>query len=245
MKRPPRPVCFLTACFLASALTWSAVPNAIAAEPRTPQEIADEWEFVRLANASRAQAGLGALEGQQWVEDARNHSERMARARSVFHDPNLSAQASAFSPCLAMISENVGLGSSVAQLHAALMQSSSHRRNLLGDYDTLGVGVERGPDSTIYVTQRFMKFRPGCDPSPQLTPKEDVETSSPPVASVALPAPSPAPAPKPVAAAPKPVRTTPHVLKTATSETAPAEPPLTVNWKLCWFRWDGGFVCHP
>jgi hypothetical protein len=237
MKRPLRSVCFLTACFLASALLWSTGSPATAAQARTAQEIADEWEFVRLANASRAQAGLGALEGQVWVEDARNHSERMAQAKSIFHDTNLAAQASAFSSCWTAIAENVGLGPTVAELHTALMQSSSHRRNLLGDYDTIGVGVERSADATIYVTQRFMKLRPGCgDPQPQ--PEEIVGTPAP-VVSVAPSAPPPVPAPKPVLAAPRPVRTTPPLLRTAT-----ATPPVAPTWKICWFRWDGGFVCH-
>lgn len=40
------------------------------------------------------------------------------------------------------VGENVGVGSSVDQIHDAFMSSSSHRSNVLGgDFDLVGIGV--------------------------------------------------------------------------------------------------------
>jgi hypothetical protein len=136
---------------------------ARAAPPRTYQEAMDEWDFVDRLNAARSSVGLrGMAASPLWREHARDHSEWMAGRGAVFHDPGLGAEASWVSSCWSRIAENVGHGTSVQSLHDMLMASLGHRANILGDYDYVGVGVERGPDPSIWVTQRFMKLEPGC-----------------------------------------------------------------------------------
>jgi uncharacterized protein YkwD len=56
-----------------------------------------------------------------------------------------------------MLGENVGVGSSAAQLESMFEASSAHRDNLLNwAYNQVGVGVTRGGDGRLYVTQFFV-----------------------------------------------------------------------------------------
>lgn len=171
----------------AAALTFfllSGTPAA-AAEARTGEEASAEQQILSMANSSRSQAGLGPLSASGgWVGPARDHSEQMSVTNSIFHDPNLSGEAASIG-CWKRVGENVGRGFSVDAIHSALMNSPTHRANILGDFDELGVGVEIAPDGMIYMTQRFLK---SC--------------SSAPVA--AAPAPDPV-VQAPVAPAPRPV----------------------------------------
>jgi uncharacterized protein YkwD len=137
-------------------LLLSSAPAA-AAQPRTGEEASAESQLLSMTNASRSQAGLGSLsESGRWLELARNHSEEMSVTNSIFHDPNLSGEAASIG-CWKRVGENVGRGFSIDAIHTALMNSPTHRANILGDFDELGVGVEIGPDGMIYMTQRFLK----------------------------------------------------------------------------------------
>ena len=56
-----------------------------------------------------------------------------------------------------VLGENVGKGPSVSVLHQAFMESPSHKANILGDFDRVGVGVGFDAESKMYVTVMFMK----------------------------------------------------------------------------------------
>lgn len=121
----------------------------------------DEDHFVQLINASRAAAGLAPLSVDgQLVSNARNHSAEMAAQGTIFHNAALASQ---ITGNWVALGENVGVGPTVDDLHAAFMNSAGHRANILGDYDRVGVG-EVLSGSTIYVTEVFWKTAPASAP---------------------------------------------------------------------------------
>lgn len=214
--------------------------SALAAEPRTGAEAATEQGFLSRANASRSASGLGSLSvSGGWLEHARNHSEEMAASGSIFHDSNLGAEAATLG-CWTRVGENVGMGPSVDAIHNALMNSPTHRDNLLGNYDALGVGVEISADGTIWVTQRFLKSCGGAPPAPAPAPAP---------APVVKPAPAPAPVPVP---APKPAEPVSKISTAAAPAPPPLEPSRSVEQERpggglvfdhCILKWNRGLVC--
>lgn len=54
------------------------------------------------------------------------------------------------------LGENVAMGNSVAIIHNGLMDSPAHRKNILGNYTSVGLGLYKKGDS-YYATQVFIK----------------------------------------------------------------------------------------
>ncbi|MGH2810836.1 MAG: CAP domain-containing protein [Actinomycetota bacterium] len=213
------------------AVMITLAPPLAAAPARSDVEVADESAFVNATNAARAAAGMGPLAQGSWMDAARDHSDQMAASASIFHDSNLLAEAAAADSCWQTAGENVGRGGSSDAIQAALMASPTHRANVLGDFDTVSIGVRRTSD-TIYVTERFMKFRADCGSragSTQLT----LATSKPP---------APAPAPPVARATPKaaPVQAPPAAAPTLSAPEGEkvlgnqASNRCDMYW--CWFR---------
>ncbi|MCA1839258.1 MAG: CAP domain-containing protein [Actinomycetota bacterium] len=127
----------------------------------------DEDRFVQSINASRAANGLGPLTVDgQLVGNARAHSADMSSQGTIFHNSSLANQ---ITGNWIALGENVGMGPTVDDLHAAFMASTGHRANILGDYDRVGVGeVLNG--STIYVTEVFWKSASASIPIASLPP---------------------------------------------------------------------------
>lgn len=124
------------------------------AESVSADPASDEDRFVHLINASRAAHGLGSLSvDHNLVGAARAQSQRMANAGTIFHNSNLPNE---LPGGWQTIGENVGTGGSVDELHGALMNSPSHKANVLGDYDRVGVGIAM-VGAQYYVTQVFWK----------------------------------------------------------------------------------------
>ena len=111
------------------------------------------------------------------------------------------------------LGENVGVGPSVSGLHEAFMNSSSHRGNILGNFNYIGVGVVKESDSKMWVTAVFMRGPAGLVSPPDPPPAEDPPADESPAADPPADPPSeevpPAPpTPKPT---PTPVKATPAV----------------------------------
>lgn len=201
------------------AMTGAALP--IAASP------GDEAQFVSLINQSRAAAGLGSLNGHaDLTDDARVHTGDMIAAGQVFH--STAAQLGSYASGWSLLGENVGMGPNPQLLHQAFMNSDSHRANILGDYDLVGVGVDRSADGVMFVTVVFMK---SAAPAPTTTTAPPTTTTvAPPVTTTTAP---PPPTPEPVTttvptpAPPEPVTTTttPPVTTTTVPVTTTAPDP--------------------
>ena len=147
----------LTAVLLIGALAPAAAASS-------------EGELLALINAERAANGLGALSSYaDLTDDALAWSQHMMNQGSLTHNPNLAAVTSSWDK----LGENVGVGPNVAALHAAFMASASHRGNVLGDYDRVGIAIVEESSSKLWVTVVFMKSL-GAEP-----PVEDPEGEDP------------------------------------------------------------------
>lgn len=120
-----------------------------------PANASTESNFVSLVNQERTSRGLRAEQvASDVVAVARRHSARMAAEGRIWHNPSLGSQVSNWEE----VGENVGRGPSVEKIHSAFMASASHRANILERNDNIiGVGVAKGSDGRIYVTQIFVQ----------------------------------------------------------------------------------------
>jgi hypothetical protein len=82
----------------------------------------------------------------------------MIEAGDLFH--STSAEMASYSSNWELMGENVGLGPDVTSVHEAFMRSTSHRSNILGEFDRIGVGIDRNADGTIFATLVFMRRTP-------------------------------------------------------------------------------------
>ena len=178
-----------------------------------PAQAGTEGAFLSKINASRSAAGLAPVSvHSDLVPDARAHSAEMMAAGEIYHTSPLSAVASGWEA----LAENVGAGPSVDSLHTAFMNSSGHRRNILGDYNYVGIGVSQSDSGQLWVTVIFM--RRGA-PAPTTT-----TTTAPPVTTTTTVAPAPAAATTTTTAtpAPGPKATTTTVAPTPVTQAAEA-----------------------
>lgn len=161
-----------------------------------------EGEILTLLNAERAAAGLGPVSmHSDLTDDAAAWSQHLLAQGTLSHNPNLSSVTTGWDK----LGENVGVGTSAASLHSAFMASSSHRGNILGDYQYVGIAVVEETSSKLWVTVVFMKpigQEPEPEPLEDPVPyaEEQPATGPAPLAPVAAtPASgSSSPAPKPV-----------------------------------------------
>ncbi len=115
---------------------------------------AHESDALAMLNAARAAAGLSPVEmHSDLTDDASAWSRHMLEQGSLSHNPNLSSVA----PNWDKLGENVGVGTSIASLHTAFMDSPGHRGNVLGDYDYVGIAVVEETSSKLWITVVFMK----------------------------------------------------------------------------------------
>jgi uncharacterized protein YkwD len=116
----------------------------------------------RMINAARASEGLARLRRDgalDRVADA--HAEAMARSRLLGHDAGDGdpvARLAAAGIGAAAVAENVVHAATVPRAHRALWSSPSHRENLLFErFDSLGVGVVRDKDGSVWVCELFTR----------------------------------------------------------------------------------------
>ena len=186
-RRRSRPLILVVAL----ALTLALLP------PLTGPAHADaglESAFVTAANDARAAQGLPALAvAGDLTSAARAHSGVMGNSANLHHNPNLGSSVGGWQK----LGENVGRGPSVGAIHRALMDSPSHRANILGgDWTQIGVGVVV-VDGQVWVTQMFRQPVGASAPAPK--PQQEPAPAPEPAAS-----PEPAPEPAPATAAADP-----------------------------------------
>jgi hypothetical protein len=155
-----------------------------------------------MLNQARAASGLAPVTmSADLTDDALAWSKHMKAEQELSHNPNLSAVASDWDK----LGENVGVGTSIASLHEAFMNSASHRGNILGDYDSVGIAVVAETPTKLWITVVFMKsLNAGTDdPEPYAKEQPPAATGRP----AANPATDPAatPAKSPVVATAEPV----------------------------------------
>ena len=138
------------------------LPAAVRLVQSTALDMDDQ--FIELMNTERAAAGLNTLVPyDDLIDDASVHTTEMLASGDIYHSSDLKG----FTTGWQTIGENVGYGPNVDKLHAAFMQSPTHRANIMGDYDRVGVASEVDSEGRIYVTVLFMKTLGGYVQPPQ------------------------------------------------------------------------------
>ena len=176
--------------------------------------------LLSLLNEARAEAGRPPLRhAPDLAAVATDHSEEMARSRTLRHNAALGRQVDRGQA----IAENVAYSSSVEGLHRVLMRSSEHRESILSPtYDEVGVGLA-GSDGRLWVTQVFRRSRSGA--APQVAPEPAPAPPPPAPAPVAPPPPPPVP-PKSTTTLPPPaVTTSPTTTTVAPEDVVPTTVP--------------------
>ena len=195
-----------------------------------------EAEFVSFINQSRSAAGLAALSvHSDLVVGARNHTAKMIPTNSIFH--STSAELSAVTTGWVTLGENVGRGGNASVLHQAFMASPSHKANILGDFDKVGVGVGHDAEGRMYVTVMFMESKAVATTTTTTTaPPTITTTTAPPTTTTTT------------------IPTVSVTAPAATSEPAPSRPsapaverqdssPRTLGLGLFPDRWVEGTYC--
>ena len=175
---------------LASSLVTLSPSLASATGPNTTS-------ILSSVNSSRANAGRRPLSLRSDLSAvAYRWSQRMAASGTLKHNPSLSSQVTGWR----WVGENVGFGPDWRAVQVALMNSPSHRANILdSDFSQIGIGVVVR-NGRVWITQVF-RSPSGSSAAPM--PKQKKPATSPRRRPAAQPKPRPparhaAPLAKPV-----------------------------------------------
>jgi uncharacterized protein YkwD len=166
-----------------------------------------ERDLIALTNRSRAAAGLRSLRVDSTLTSvARWRSKDMITRDYFSHDipgyGSVFKRLDAKGYCYKVAGENIGWNNypddtATAAIHKMFMDSTEHRRNILGRaWDVIGVGAYQGPGGKKMWTVLFADKCGSTSTAPKATPKP---TAKPKPAAKATPRPTPKPTPKPTA----------------------------------------------
>lgn len=181
-------------------IALSPVAGTMVAAPAAALS-AEEQAFVDAINASRAAAGLPPLTVSEELSVLADlHSARMASSGTIYHSSDVGGAVGSVYANWTRAGENVGMGSTVESIHAAMLASPTHAANIYGDYNLLGVGVYTNPGGVMFVTQLFAKAVVESsvvvtEPAPEVVAEPAAAPAVTEVTEVTEVAPAPSPAP--------------------------------------------------
>jgi hypothetical protein len=142
----------VVAALVATLATAMAVIAPSVFRTSTTEASGEAGSLLTLVNQARSNAGLAPLSYASDLSSiAAGRASIMASSGSLSHTPDLGGRAC----CWTWIGENVAYAGSVQGLHDVLMNSSSHRANILNaDADDVGIAVVKGGGS-LWVAQVF------------------------------------------------------------------------------------------
>lgn len=112
-----------------------------------------EGDFASRINSVRSAEGLGALQRSGSLDSyARDWARQMGQNGSLDH----SNIGSLLGPWGA-VGENVGVGGSVSVIFDALVGSSGHYHNMVGEWTHMGVGVWRDSQGALWTCHVFAR----------------------------------------------------------------------------------------
>jgi uncharacterized protein YkwD len=138
-----------------SLLVLALLFSGIATDPARAGTARTRVErMLTITNRARTNHGVRTLDlDARLSRYAKRHSRDMAEAGYLFHTENLAGRLRGVN--WSMGGENVGVGSSVGDVHGAFMGSTMHRRNILQKrFDHAAIGVVRS-DGSLWVTVIF------------------------------------------------------------------------------------------
>jgi len=159
--------------------------NAVAAVSAS----GEETSMLQLVNQARNSAGLPSLYAEQQLTDmARSYSDEMIQYDFFGHvspvTGTLQQRISARGITgWTLAGENIAKAPSVEVAFEALMNSPSHKENILRpDFNCIGIGVIKD-GNCLYITQEFMRFSSipasadsGVSPAPAPAPQTSPDT---------------------------------------------------------------------
>jgi uncharacterized protein YkwD len=146
------------------ALTSFTSPNLLANLSRETEEIQvlEQLAFERV-NQYRAAMDLAPLKLAPVIsEQARNHSQNMADSIVPFGHEGFNSrlagikQAIAYRSASENVAYNFGYDDPVGEAIAGWIDSPTHHRNMLGNYNSTGIGVAKNHQGEYYLTQIFV-----------------------------------------------------------------------------------------
>jgi hypothetical protein len=172
---------FLLLClFFGASLGICVVPECRSEELSTlndpsdsHHDVAGEQELLAILNQERIRHGLSPLDADEALSRvARDHSQDMARQGFLSHDlpsGNLQVRLNHAGYIYEAARENLASARTVVKAHNALLQSPSHKINILAtDVTRVGIGIVRYShpcDGYLYVTEIFATPREKYEPS--------------------------------------------------------------------------------
>ncbi|HXV71583.1 MAG TPA: CAP domain-containing protein [Acidimicrobiia bacterium] len=112
-----------------------------------------ESDFASRINSIRSSAGLGGLQRNGSLDSyARDWARSMGQNGSLSHS-NIGSLLGPWSAA----GENVGVGGSVSVIFDALVGSSGHYDNMVGDWTHMGVGVWRDAQGALWTCHVFAR----------------------------------------------------------------------------------------
>ena len=122
-----------------------------------------ERDMTRLVNVEREARGLPALELlPQLGAVARKHSDIMLASGNFSHEAGGSSMEERTRKVLTNVcwfGENITKHYTIQYAVGDLMGSPGHRGNLLDpNYTGIGIGIAKGEDAFLYITQNFVGF---------------------------------------------------------------------------------------
>jgi uncharacterized protein YkwD len=175
-----------------------------------------ERDLIALTNRSRAAAGLRSLRVDSTLTAvARWRSKDMITRDYFSHDipgyGSVFKRLDAKGYCYKVAGENIGWNNypddtATAAIHKMFMDSTEHRRNILGRaWDVIGVGAYQGPGGKKMWTVLFADKCGSTSTAPKATPKPTAKpkatprpTAKPTPKPTAEPTPTPTPSPTPI-----------------------------------------------
>lgn len=144
----------LFALVLLFGLTLLAAPRVFAGS------LVDD--ILRYTNEYRQSKGKPPLTLNSEASDqAEEHSRDMARGRTGFGHEGFNDRVGTVSKQIGRVAaaaENVAYGDMDArQVVNGWIKSKGHRKNMLGNYNLIGIGVAKGKGGQLYFTQLFLK----------------------------------------------------------------------------------------
>ncbi|RPD43208.1 CAP domain-containing protein [Chitinophaga barathri] len=146
------------ACSRPVATSTSTSANTTA---REGDEKSVEEDILFYVNKFRRTKGLKPLEISNVISiEARDHSKSMATGRRNFGHDGFESRVDDISKKLGTVraaAENVAYGNLSAEAVVdGWIKSPGHRKNMLGDFNLIGIGTARGKGNIVYFTQIFI-----------------------------------------------------------------------------------------
>jgi uncharacterized protein YkwD len=149
-------------------ITLLVTAHAAQAQATQSEVVSAERTLFESLNRERAAQGLPPL---QWDEAlalaAREHAVRMAQRNVLSHqlpgEPAVQDRATQAGARFSTIAENIAVAPTPATIHAAWMQSSHHRENILDpELNGVGIAVVKGNEG-LFAVQDFSQTVPNLN----------------------------------------------------------------------------------